>query len=355
MKKLIFSAMAACFLLASCAKEDPIATVQEGNLAFDLSAVNQLSDGFSQQNTEFYSEEGQNGINDVKVYVFKKWMNQYVYVKTIKVNGWESGMYHKKHYVAEADCLPLGDYKFLAVGRDLPNDHYSILPILIPNITRIQDMTAVITKLCDESEIFAGCGEANMTDAHYCEVKIEMCRKVAGVLGYFKVPYKYCGTVVDKLRLKVSKSSLTVNLENGQGLTMNCPFEVIDVCFAGQPHNGTYYEGNTIPNHGHCEGCVKLPCTELVGKYILPCKDVEMTLYLLDAQNCVLKEWKVKSGNKECFDIVQNNLYELGCKPTCDNTKHDKPIDLLQEETITVTIDDCWKVIHNLTLEADCD
>lgn len=49
-------------------------------------------------------------------------------------------------------------------------------------------------------------------------VSIEMTRKVAGVLGYFKnVPQVLNGSTVKYLRLKVSNSNQQVNLTNGDG------------------------------------------------------------------------------------------------------------------------------------------
>ena len=80
-------------------------------------------------------------------------------------------------------------------------------------------MLASIVNSGDESEIFAGSADAEVMAQGGTRVSIEMTRKVAGVLGYFKnVPQVLNGSTVKYLRLKVSNSNQQVNLTNGVGI-----------------------------------------------------------------------------------------------------------------------------------------
>ena len=65
-----------------------------------------------------YSQEATQHVTRVSVYAFVQNGSTYLHQKTYDITGWTDGTTFKRFAVPDADKLPVGVYKFLAVGRD---------------------------------------------------------------------------------------------------------------------------------------------------------------------------------------------------------------------------------------------
>ena len=222
-------------------------------------------------------------------------------------------------------------------------------------------MLATIMNSGDESEIFAGSADAEVMAQGGTRVSIEMTRKVAGVLGYFKnVPQVLNGTTVKYLRLKVSNSNQQVNLTNGVGInTAATPYNIIDMDLSGQAVSNGVYVGNDLSG----QGVVKVPNSQLGGSFYMPVSGVSMTLGLYDASGTAIKEWTVSDTNSSRatqFNLLANHFYALGVKGatgsvdggTPGNPGDDAaPVDLLTDQNIVITTSPAWELIHTLVIQ----
>lgn len=354
MKKFLLLAMAG-FMMSACSNDDtpaPNPGTQQGKISFEISAVEDINNGATK--SPVYSQEAVQHVTDVKVYAFKQTGADFLYVKTYDVTGWTDGMTFKRYVVNDGDMLDPGAYQFLAVGRDNP-DMFTLNSLSAA--TKYQDMQASIAASGNESEIFSGSALSTIVSEGN-RVSILMSRQVAGVLGYFKnVPQQYKNVNVKYLRLTVNNSNKAVNLTNGIGMTPASSFRLIDVDLSGQAVQNGVYTGNDLT----AQNVVKLPNTQLNGRFFLPVNGISMTLGLYGEDGTPLKEWSVKdAGNQPIFNILPNHFYSLGIKAKNDSTNggtptdpgdDDSPIDLMTDQNIAITISPAWTLIHNMVIQ----
>lgn len=358
MKKFMFLAVASALMFA-CSNDDvpsPGETNEEGAIVFELSAVNNLSNGMSTR-TPVYSQEATQQVTRVSVYAFMSNGTDYLYTKTYDISGWSSGTTFKRYAVADADKLPAGTYKFLAVGRDA-SDMYTVTAPTAA--TKFGEMMASITASGNESEIFAGSADAQVLDQGGSRVSIEMTRKVAGILGYFKnVPQTLNGSTVATLRLTASNSNQQVNLTNGVGInTAIASYDIMNIDLTTQAVSNGVYVGNDLSG----QGVVKVANSQLGGTFYIPVSGITLTLGLYDASGTVIKQWSVEdssNSNATVFNIMANHFYSLGMKAQAGNVNggtgdpgdDDAPVDLLTDQNIVITISPAWELIHDLVIQ----
>lgn len=357
MKYLMMLATISMFMFA-CSKEDASVPDPSGSaqgVVFEISAVNKLSDGSTK--APVYSQDASQSVTDVKVYAFVSTdATNYYWVKTYNIPNWTAGNTFKRYALAGSDSLPAGNYKFLAIGRDNPDSYTVPTP---SGSTKFEDMTATISSFSSASEIFAGSSAAQVSGAGGSRVSIEMIRKVAGVLGYFKnVPQNLNGSVVQYLRLTVNNANSIVNLSSGAGSMplSTPPFRIMDIDLSTQAVSNGVYTGNTI------SGITKVANSQLGGLFVLPVGSATLTLGLYAADNSTIKEWVVKdsSGGLTVLNIMPNHFYSLGMKGKPDTTTggnptdpgdDDAPVDLLNDQSIVISISPNWETIHNLVIQ----
>ena len=335
MKKWMFFVAASMFAFAACSDEDDSTqpVPMEGHVTFEISAVNELDDGTTR--TPLYSQEASQHVTRVSVYAFRyiSASSNYLYQNTYTVTGWSDGTTFKRFAVPDSDKLPAGTYKFLAVGRDA-SDLFSVTSPT--SSTTYGDMLATISNTGEESEIFSGSADATITDQG-ARVSIEMTRKVAGILGYFKnIPQQMNGQTVRYLRLSASNSNQQVNLTTGMGInTTTASYNIINIDLSNQSVANGVYAGNDLSS----QGVVKVANSQLGGAFYLPVSGVTMTLGLYDSAN---------------------HFYSLGTKGATgstnggtpnDTSDDDNPIDLLTDQNIVITITPAWSLIHNLIIQ----
>lgn len=356
MKKFMFLVLASAFMFACSDNEDPAPNVDngipEGSVAFDISAVNSLEDGMSRSG--IYSQEATQHVTNVVVYAFAKSGSDYTYTKTYTITGWSDGTTFKRYIVADGDKLSANEYYFLAVGRDATDNFTLTTPAVGDSYTT---MEASITANGMEKEIFAGNSTATVTDQG-SRVSINMTRKVAGIMGYFKnVPQTLNGQTVQFLRLGISNANQQVNLNNGVGInTAPTTYNIINMDLSAQSVANGVYTGNDLSS----QGVVKVPNSQLDGSFFMPVSNVTLTLGLYAADGTAIKTWTVKDtlGNST-FNILANNFYSLGTKVqagnvnggTSDPGDDDNPIDLLTDQNIIISISPAWELIHNLIIQ----
>lgn len=356
MKKWTFFIAASMLMFSACSDEDASDTQSvptESKVTFEISTVN------AHTRAPLYSQEETQYVTRVNIYAFQldQATSSYLYKKTYSVDGWGEGTTFKRFAVPDGDKLPAGSYKFLAVGRDAL-DMWSVTTPT--SSTTYGDMLASVSSTGQESEIFSGSADASVTEQG-ARVSIEMTRKVAGILGYFKnIPQQMDGRIVKYLRLSVSKSNKKVNLTNGTGTELSSTsYNVMDIDLTGQVVENGVYVGNDLSS----KGVVKVANSQLGGTFYIPVSGVKMTLGLYDSTGSAIKEWTVKdsnSGNADTFDILANHFYSLGAKGKAGSTNggtpgdtgdDDNPVDLLIDQNIVITITPAWSLIHNLVIQ----
>lgn len=358
MKNLALSIAAGMFILASCSDKanlDVPSVPCDGTVTFEISAVNEPSTS----RTPLYSQEATQHVTRVSIYAFllNPATSSYVYQKTYQLADWSDGTTFKRFAVPENDKLPAGSYKFLAVGRDATDMWNVTIPT---SATTYGDMLASVASTGQETEIFSGSADATIT-SQGARVSIEMTRKVAGILGYFKnVPQQLNGQVIQYLRLSISNSNRNLNLTSGTGInTASASYNVMNIDLSGQRVENGVYVGNDLSS----QGVVKVANSQLGGMFCIPVSGVTMTLGLYSPSGAAIKEWIVKdsaSGNATTFDILANHFYSLGTKSAAGSTNggtpgdpgdDDNPIDLLTDQNIVITISPAWSLIHNLVIQ----
>ncbi|WP_370862208.1 FimB/Mfa2 family fimbrial subunit [Parabacteroides faecis] len=356
MKNVVFLSVMSLLMFAACSEDDSKAPVENeyGAVTFELSAVNEIEGG-AVTRSPIYSQEAVQHVTQVNVYAFKSNGTDYLFEKSYNITGWTDGTTFKRYAVPDENKLALGDYKFLAMGVGADNAFTVTTPAAS---TKFEDMAATIATSGNETEIFAGFAPYTII-AQGSRVSIQMIRKVAGVLGYFKnVPTTIDGSPVKYLRLTVSASNLQVNLSTAAGSTAGVtPFNIINVDLSTQGTANDVFTGNTVE-----AGVVKVPNSQLNGSYLVPVNNITLTLGLYGADGTTaLRTWAVSSpGVGTTFDILANHFYTLGRKEVASGTggtdpndpnDDDAPIDLLTDQTITVTISPNWTIIHDLVLQ----
>lgn len=353
----MFLFAASMAMLASCSdSDDSVPPVVEPNaaLTFELSAVSELQGA---TRSPVYSQAASQQVTRVSIHAFKNdGTGSYKFKKTYNVTGWTAGTTFKRYEVAANDTVAPGDYKFLAVGRDA-SDMFTIAAPVV-NTTTFESVMATIAASGNESEIFSGSTLATVTPEGGTRISIEMARKVAGILGYFKnIPQMINGTTVQFLRLSVTNSSLGVNLSNGVGMNATgTAYNIINIDLSSQGVTGGIYNGNDLSS----QGVVKVAMSQLGGSFFMPVSGVSMILGLYDVNGNALKSWNVMDGSATNMSIMANHFYSLGVKRAVGDTTgggtpdpgdDDAPIDLLTDQSIVITINPAWDLIHNLIIQ----
>lgn len=355
MKKILFAILTSVIFVA-CSNDDDSSHIDgdQNKLIFDISAVSSLNNLKAGQ--PIHSQEASHNITNVNVIAFKEVSGVYVYEKTFTISGWSLSNTSQQHIVDNADMLSAGNYSFIALGRS-SNDNYT-LTTLTAGTTKYEDYVASVQNSGDEYELFAGTGEATIVAGGGARVRLDMTRKVGGLLGYFtNIPEYYEGTKVRYLRLSISAANKEVVISSGLGKqAADNGYNIIDIDLSLQNVLNGVYTGNDLSS----AGVVKLGNSQLGGAYLIPVNNVRFTLGLYDANEQPVKEWTVLNGTDTSFNILPNNFYSIGTKAKANSTDggtpedesdDDKASDLLTNQEIEITISDDWETLHDLTIQ----
>ncbi len=351
MKKFIALSAMMALLASACSKPDDTPPVEAGNISFEITASTLT------RTSPFYSQETSLLVTNVNVYAFlNDGDDNYLYAQTFTIPNWDAGLDFARYTIPTGEKLPVGTYKFLAVGRNSASDGYALTTPLTVGTTRYEEMAATVSAPGLEGDIYAG-NEESVVTTEGTRVVITMTRKVAGILAYFKnVPQEIGETTVRYLRLTMSTAQRTVNLSTGLGsnVAASLPYNVIDIDLEGQSVDNGVYEGVAIAN------IQKLPFTQLAGTFVIPVTGATFTLGLYDEGDVALKTWNVQLSSVSPISLVANNLYSLGKKvkagstnggtPT-DPSDDDAPVDLMVDQSMALTISPNWDAVKYLTIQ----
>ncbi len=368
------------------------------------------------------SEAGQT-IENVVLYIVNAGDN--TIVKTLTFNNWQSEADYRtedgkfKNIVLD-EKLPDGNYEIFAVGYHTGSSYGTITDQLVSD-GKFQE-NAVLTLSTDGSaeEIFAGSvAQFSVEKEKGFKKSVVLNRQVAGVFVYVKdIPYIEGAA---KLRLVGSGENnqlvlghfANLDLDNNgtgnsiteavvNGATSGSAFDKVltEVNLSDWFTNITADENNLISTGDNYDnwkkptfsGVAKQPTFEkgsvFGGAFVIPFAKVEsnqtLTLQLTDSENGVLRSWKVNlpttpkytlytwdgsafSGgtsvteNKNSYNIVRNNLYGIGERPSNDPGDGedpdpepgdpDKPTPLNNKHELELIVNDNWEVIHNMEIE----
>ena len=373
-------AILACGLLtfSACSNDDAF-NEDETNVTAGETRNVELTFNFSVNSGEqtrggrpLYSSEALQQVNAMKVYVFKKSGEDYVYSE--EINGDNFGFNNstaqgtEKHSYTLTDKLADGTYKFLAVGYE---EGYSntFKELTMQNTTKLSDLLLELKEGQNADEVFSGVSEdvtVSATSTSF-NVGVELNRVVAGILGYFKnVPYQIenGGNMVQvkHVLVNVIKKGTSANLADRTANGFEDKYTIIDIdmsSYSKDPNNNWYVVPAQSGDVATVENSV------LKGAYSLPIAAVgsSNTLEVVltgESTSTVLKTFTVKDGEDTDFAIEANHFYSLGQKKTDDDTNggtpdpgtdDDDPIDLSKDQIITITVNANWSAIHDLTIE----
>lgn len=229
--------------------------------------------------------------------------------------------------------------------------------------------------------------------------RIVLERQVAGMLAYFKnVPAYVNSEKVGKVVVKANSEStgfkfpaalMSSDNKDLNGLITNAPTTTL-LTFTITSSNASNFESAnegdtyTFSNGGKkyvlADGMTAptdlklLDNTLFGGRFILPyarhLDSQTLTVELQKGDGTALRILKVKTNNTSGgidaykYDIRCNNFYSIGKKLATDDTDGtpdpdpdpnpedpDEPVDLSGTDEITVTINDAWDVLHDMTIE----
>lgn len=352
------------------------------------------------------SSAAANNVNTVKVYVYMADTNNGDYTLdteaalkdgqtglaiedgVITVTSYSGNVEHANdisttHAVATiklTNLTPGKYYKFVAVGYNDGNSG-GTNPYGEPTITgSFSSFTTSSKSGYGVEELFAGVSVAQQTTekanfANSPSVTIE--RQVAGMLAYFeKVPAQINGTAVQTIEVYASananEGTFTYPSQddfNGSAAsaqeTLLMKFNVGTIKTGESDGYYTFNNADATDNLPFAEGYIKPKGLKLKantvfgGRYLIPYgSSISGNTLVVKLKNSdtVLKTLTVVTNanevDKKQFNICRNNFYSIGEKVTTDNDPDtDKPIDLSGNTDIVVTINDAWKVLHNMGVE----
>lgn len=369
------------------------------------------------------SEAGQT-IENVVLYIVNAGDNKIVKTLTFDDWQKEAADYRtndgKFKNIVLDEKLPDGNYEIFAVGYHTGSSYGTITDQLVSD-EKFQE-NAVLTLSTDGSaeEIFAGSvAQFSVEKEKGFKKSVVLNRQVAGVFVYVKdIPYIEGAA---KLRLVGSGENnqlvlghfANLDLDNNgtgnsiteavvNGATSGSAFDKVltEVNLSEWFKNITADENNLISTGDNYDnwkkptfsGVAKQPTFEkgsvFGGAFVIPFAKVEsnqtLTLQLTDSENGVLRSWKVNlpttpqytlytwdgsafiggtsvTENKNSYNIVRNNLYGIGERPSNNpgeggvdpdpNPDPDEPTPLNNKHELELIVNDNWEVIHNMEIE----
>lgn len=318
------------------------------------------------------------------------------------------------------DKLSDGNYEIFAVGYHNGSSYGTITNQLVSGEIFQENAVLTLSKGGSAEEIFAGSvAEFSVEKDKGFKKSVVLNRQVAGVFVYVKdIPYIEGAA---KLRLVGSGENnqlvlghfANLDLDNNgtgnsiteavvNGATSGSAFDKVltEVNLSDWFTNITPDENNLISTGTDYNnwkkptfsGVTTQPTFEkgsvFGGAFVIPFAKVEsnqtLTLQLTDSENGVLRSWKVNlpttpqytlytwegskfsdgtlvTENKNCYNIVRNNLYGIGERPSNNpgeggvdpdpNPDPDEPTPLNNKHELELIVNDNWEVIHNMVIE----
>lgn len=339
----------------------------QGNVTFLFTAGSEIT-----TRTVLDSPENLQHVEWVYLYIFSGTGNAATYSDTKEIPWPKPGdvgyqTTERRYSIA----LPPGDYTFLAIGLDDRSGETYNFPAAIATGTTLADAKAVLAtgktkENIARSELFAGYTEAiGVKESGNPAVTIDLWRRVAGVLGYFK-------------NAPDGTSKIQISLytqQNGSGYLLKQIVESENYPYGiKNPANFNDYITSPISSAEQDKILVSIDVptgtaeTDVLsgGAYMLPVaaplivdSETEYTLLVeaIASDGSIVKTMKAKMKEGDDlyisetgggtgimdisgpfrFPIVANHFYAMGTK--------DAPIDLGGGDDIVITVDPGWQGI----------
>ena len=191
MKTLHYIPILIILFLSACTSDETLTPPEpdgQGNVTFLFTAGSEIT-----TRTELNSPKNLQHVEKVHLYIFKG-IGDAATCEQVKELPWPKpgDVNYATTTRTYSILLPSGDYTFLAIGLDDKSGTTYDLPAAIAVGSTLADAKAVLaigqTKTdIAQSELFAGSAEAiGVTESGNAAVTINLWRRVAGMLGYFK-------------------------------------------------------------------------------------------------------------------------------------------------------------------------
>lgn len=317
--------------------------------------------------TAVTSSENLQHVQQVYLYIFRGISDESLCLASEDVN-WKQpvGATTRQTYTIRTK-LPPGTYTLLAVGLDDESGFTYNLPNSIkPSMTLAEAKASLTDGKTKEdmlkSELFAGYTTVVLQNGGNVSTNIDLWRRVVGVLGYFKhIPYEINGIRVANLQVRLYKNQHnnivlrkpeTEDYGSGVLVDSQC---LIDFRLSGYQKStkGNFY---AIPSQNG-NGLFTVENSLLKGAYLLPVKaqsgQTTLQVVLLDETGSILRTYNVKQNISSIYDysLESNQFYSMGINNNSNTIDDDRPIDLLQNNDIVITVDPNWENSFDLNLQ----
>lgn len=190
MRTIHYISILILLFLASCTPDDSLSSDEEqGNVTFLFTAGSEIN---TRTDLGTVGPEKQQHVEKVYLYIFKGTGDNATYAGVREID-WPNpaDVSHGTTQRSYTIGLAPDDYTFLAVGLDDQSGATYNLPSAIAAGTTLANAKATLasgqtTKEIAQSELFAGWQNATIKANNNAVVTIDLWRRVAGVLGYFK-------------------------------------------------------------------------------------------------------------------------------------------------------------------------
>lgn len=372
-----------CFVVAGCSQEIPYSQEEETGEG-QVELLFNASTGLTTRTT-LPGPDNLQHVQNVQLYVFDGTTDASTCVASedvswIHAEGAANGLpTREQRYKVKYDGFqPSTTYTFLAVGLDDQSGATYNLPAAIEvGTTTLGNAKAEIASGKGRadiavSELFAGFSPITTTILGSGTARVDLYRRVAGVMGYFtNIPTKINGTDVAFLRIelyKIQNGSVPLLKQLSNDFIMSPISEVetdkvvVDIPSTEFVADGTTSKGSyVLPIIAPFATIADAAAAGDEYNNVSYVKDYTLCVILADADGNPLRTQKVVNKNTGSsgtdggtgiivstdayrFPIVANQFYSIGSK--------DAPVDLGGgEDDIVITVHPEWEGITNIPLE----
>lgn len=360
-----------CLFAMSCSQEIPIAPEEDTGKEGQVELLLNTSTGLTTR-TQLPGPDNLQHVREVQLYIFDGTADASTCVASEDVSwehaaGAENGLPTKeqRYKVNYAGFEASKTYTFLAVGLDDKSGATYNLPAAIGVGTTLKEANAVLAfgqgrEAIACSELFAGASQLTTTKLGSGTVRVDLYRRVAGVMGYFiNIPTAINGTDVAFLRIKLYKAqNRSVPLLVQTPDVIMLPIEetadnriLVDIPSSGFVTDGTTSKGSyVLPMIAPFATLEAATAAGYASDIYV--KDYTLCVVLADASGNALRTQRVRMKNVDNadtsggtgiivstdayrFHILANQFYSIGSK--------DAPVDLGGDGgDIVITVNSNW-------------
>lgn len=370
-----------CLVIAGCSQEIPYSQEEETGEG-QVELLFNASTGLITRTTLPGPDDLQH-VQNVQLYIFDGTATSSICVASEDVNwvhtaGAENGLptREQRYKVKYNGFQPTTTYTFLAVGLDNQSGGTYGLPAAITvGGTTLGDAKATLAagKVRGDiaaSELFAGASELTTTKLGSGTARVDLYRRVAGVMGYFtNIPTKINGTAVASLRIELyriqNKSVPLLKQEQNDFIMGAMSEDEVDKILV-EIQGADFVATDAVISKGSYVLPVIAPfatsdaatAASYDESYV---KDYTLCVILTDDSGYVLRTQRVRASDTSSsettggtgiivttdayrFPILANNFYSIGSK--------DAPIDLGGDgDDIYIEINPNWSQIVDVPFE----